>query len=131
MLSRLDLTLKKLILLFTINDRTDHPTAEAVERAIQLYDYLRMTYMIFSTDIAHSDFEECRMKLIEVILALKQATGQPPTMRQIGQRIGNKFSRQLVLQVIKTMTELDELQEEITSNQKGPKTVRYSYVAAD
>jgi energy-coupling factor transporter ATP-binding protein EcfA2 len=124
MLSRIDLILKKLIILFAINSKESQPSVESVERAIALYPYLRMTSVMFSKDIAHSEFEECRVRLLEVIAATKDGV----TMRVLAQKTNGKFDRQLIVQVMKTMMELGEIKEEVNKTQRGPATARYRAV---
>lgn len=127
MFSRVDLMLKKFILLFTLNELEAEPTASIVERAITLYPYLRRTYMMFSSDIAHSDYEECRVQIVLHVKAIQEQTQAPATLRQLIQRLNNKFPQNMVAQVLKTMIELDELEEILSPNKRGPKTKMYRY----
>jgi hypothetical protein len=123
MLSRIDLTLKKIILLFTVNERQAAPTADIVRRATSLYNYLRKTYMVFSTDIAFNEQEECRLAVIKIIEKGGQAGA---SLRDITRGIGGKYPGQVLSQTLKLMIDLDEITERISANAKGPKTKRYT-----
>lgn len=129
MYSRIDLTLKKIILLFTLNEHQTQPTADIVRRSVMLYDYLRRTYTMFSKDIAHNEHEECRLFLRELIIGYEKKHSKPPTLRDVVMRLNNKFDRHMVDQVIKTMINLDELEEVIVKSVRGPSTKRYHYAA--
>lgn len=129
MFSRIDLTLKKIILLLTINEHETEPTADIVRRAVRLYDYLRRTYTMFSKDIAHSEHEECWQAVRTVMVEYEKKFSKPPTLRDITQRLNNRYERNLVNHVIKTMIDLDEMEELIEKNKRGPSTKRYRYVS--
>jgi hypothetical protein len=52
MLNRVDLTLKKLILLFCINERVDVVTESVVERVLKLFPYLTGSYQVVGSEIS-------------------------------------------------------------------------------
>lgn len=122
MLSRIDLTLKKLILLFTLNEGQSTPTANIVQRATSLYNYLRQTYMVFSTDISFNEQEECRVAILK---ALEIAGKDGISLREMRRRTGDKFPGELLTKTLKLMLDLEEIKEEISDNKRGPKTKRY------
>jgi hypothetical protein len=124
MLSRIDLLLKKLIVLFTINDKESQPTAETVKKAIAIFPYLRLTSIMFSTDIAYSEFEHCRVEVLEVLAKETEGITSRVLLRHIGQR----HEKQLIAQVLRTMVELGEIQEIVTKGKRGPATARYAVV---
>lgn len=128
MFSRIDLTIKKVILLFTLNQLEEEPTQQIVESATSLFNYLQGTYSLFSRDISHNEYEECRQEIIGILKGYHERhNNEPLTLRNINQRLNNKYSQSVVLSVIKTMTEMDELEEHLSSNKRGPKTKMYRY----
>lgn len=124
MFSRIDLMLKKLILIFTLNDGLSTPNAEVVQKATSLYPYLHKTYMMFSSDIAFDESEDCRTQIIEASRPFG-ATGI--TLRELDRKLNARFPKTLVLQTLNVMIQLDELDELVSDNKKGPKTKRYRY----
>lgn len=120
MLSRTDLILKKLIILFTINSKEAQPTAQTVGQAISLFPYLILTGRMFSKNLGHSDQEDCRQR-IQAYLAQKP-TGASP--KQIIRSLGGKYEAQLINSVFKLMIDLQEITVK-TDTAKGPKTSRY------
>ena len=127
MFSRIDLILKKIILLFTLNELESEPTEDIVRRATSLYKYLHNTYLMFSTDISHSEWEECRMKIAMAVKTIEERTNASASLRAIVQRLNNKFPQNMIAGTIKTMIELDELEETVSKNQRGPKAKMYHY----
>lgn len=122
MLSRIDLILKKLIILFAVNSRESQPSVDSVNRAIALYTYLKRTSLMFSVDIQHSAFEECRSKIHEVVA---KSGKEGVTLRQIGRYVDAKYERPMVLQVIKTMIDLGEIEEDFKKGRSGPGKTLY------
>lgn len=123
MLSRIDLTLKKIILLFTLNEGEAQPTADIVRRAIKVYQYLRQTYMVFSKDISFNEQEDCRVQILKII---ERRGKDGASLRDITRGLGGKFPSQTIATTLKLMIDLDELEEHISQNKKGPKTKRYT-----
>lgn len=129
MFSRIDLVLKKLILLLTLNEHEVAPTGAIVRKACSLYSYLRQTYMMFSTDISHNDYEECRMRIVVILKEIEKSHKRPATLREIVRRLNSKFDNHKISQVLKTMIELDQIEEIIEKGQRGPGTKKYRHAS--
>lgn len=126
MFSRVDLILKKIIIIMTINEKKDHPTAEIVERATSLFDYLIATYGMFSKDLAHTDTEECQNRVLKVMHDWVTKTNQTSmTLREITKRVGSKYPRDLIERAIKTLEVLDMIEVDRSGGARGPATKRY------
>lgn len=131
MVSRVDLTLKKLITLFTVNEMLDQPSAETVGRAIALYPYLCLTYSAFSGDIAFNDVTECQNRIIYVIDSFIQKYNKAPTSNQLRQQIGKKFDLELMIRALKNLVTLDVVVEQAPKAVgRGRPTKRYSLAGA-
>lgn len=123
MLSRIDLTLKKLIVLFTVNAKEPQPTPQTVGQAISLFPYLKHTATMFSKDINHSDFQACKQKIIKAI-AGKNSVSKSAIVRTVEEH----FDSQLIANVIKNMIDLEQLSPAPEKTSKGRTVLRYKYV---
>lgn len=129
LMTRVDLTLKKIILLFCINEESD-PTADLVTRALRLYDYLEGTYRMLSEEIGVGQFEDCRLQLGKAIRRLEKETGGAVPTRLINRVMPRRYQRDLLLRVLHNMEEMGEIRciEQRTSN-RGPSAKLWAYVA--
>lgn len=125
---RVDLLLKKLILLFCVNEKVSQPTEDLLDRVLSLWDYLRSMYLGLSTQIGVGDFESCRMELARVVAQHEAKTTLAPTARDIGRYMPKRFPRDLVSKVLKVMIELGEIEELITKPKVGRPSTRYHCV---
>lgn len=133
LITRVDLLLKKCIILFCINEHS-LPTPEIVERACALYDYFIRSYRYLSGHVGMGIFEDIHTSIIEAMTAYQQKRGKKApglTSRDIARLVQRfKFPTDLLVKVIKVMTEIGELDEElvVTRNSKR-QTTRYKYIA--
>ena len=125
MFSRIDLTLKKIIVLLSINEKLPHPTPDVVERATSLYPYLRQTYRMFSHDIAHDEDEECQNRIVGLIEKYESKYQTGPTLREIVMRISGKFAKTSIERAIRTLELLDMIQVDKSQKARGPAAKRY------
>ena len=130
MMSRIDLTLKKLIILFTINERLDQPSGDTVERAVSFLRYLALTYRAFGSDIIFNDVTECEERVKHVIRLLSSKKANPPSKTEIIRYIGKKYDLELVRRALGNLTSLEIIDEKVYQPTRGPATMRYS-VAGD
>jgi hypothetical protein len=126
MLSRIDLTLKKVIIHLTANQMLAVPTGEIVEQAVSLYPYLGITYTAFGSDIVFNDTTECQNRLIQAIGGYIDRHTELPTARNITQIMGKRFDSELVIRSLKNLMTLDVVYEEAPkSSGRGRPTKRY------
>lgn len=126
-MTRTDLMLKKCILLFSINEQVDVPSEDIVRRACELFDYFRKSYEAPATKIGIGEFEDCRMAIKQALLQIEMKTGKPGTMRDLNRAVPNRYQRDLMTRVLKTMIDLDEVVEEHVKTGRGRPTVRIRY----
>lgn len=125
LLTRIDLVMKKLMLLYAADAHSEVVTEEMMARTISLFPYLQITYGLLDSKLnATGPFGECQS-------AIKKAVEMhgPITIRDIDKRLNQKFARDLMLKAVKTLVDFKIITEEVGTNTRGPKTVRYSYVA--
>lgn len=127
-LSRVDLTLKKLMLLYAINEHRTEVSVDIVERVIPLYDYLRKIYLMLAGQIGIGASEACRADLIKVVREHEAKTNLAPTNREISRYMPKRHPKELVLKMINTLVQLGELEESVSKPDRGRPTVRYRYI---
>jgi hypothetical protein len=125
MLARVDLILKKLIVLMSVNLKLPQPTEESVQMAISLFDYLKTTFTMLGRDISFNSNYECQEALRDACTYYQQR-GVVPTRRDIVRRIGRKFDLSLVDITLRTMVSLEIIVEEKAKKTgAGRPTTRY------
>jgi hypothetical protein len=128
-LTRLDLTLKKLILLFTANQKLESVPKEMVEKAIAMFPYLIAAYELPAEHIGNSLAHEVQQELLRHIRRYT-TSGKGITFRELGSCIKRKkFPPDLVHKMLKILADMGEI-EAVTTNagKVGRPTVRYKYV---
>lgn len=125
MLSRIDLHLKKLILIFTADRKLDQPTAEVVETVIQLFPYLMQTLSMFSTDVAYDEDQEIQQRVMTLIEAYTKASGHGPTRRDLIRKIGKKYTFAQIERALRVLELLGLIDLKKHQGKRGPETLRY------
>lgn len=82
LMQRLDLTMKKLCLLFAINNREKVITQDTVSRVIQIFNYLVESYGIIEEQVAATEYGDNEQFLINVAKRICQS-GRYPSSRDI------------------------------------------------
>lgn len=121
MMSRLELHIKKCIILLTVNSQLENPTPEIVSNAVGIAPYLEQTLSLVGKDLTNDEFDKCSQAIESVL----QAHPGGLTRVQLDRKINNRFSKLLVHQVLKMMAESSYLYEDVTKNKTGPKSIRY------
>lgn len=130
LLSRSDLTMKKIIALFAYDRRHAQVTLKDVQDAISVWSYLSASYNALSREIGVGVFEDCRRFIGEAIQGHILRTSQKPAAREILRLIDGKYNAGLVKSVIETMVSLGEIEEVIEESKSGKRTPRYLYIEA-
>jgi hypothetical protein len=132
MLIRMDLHLKKLILLFAADKRELHPSVETVDTVIALWDYIMQSYMAVGANVGMGDFEVVRSKLLTSLQEWRKP-GKPGkklnrgmTARELVRAVSSTYSSEFVMRVVKTMMEVGEIAESPHKSHTG--TMTYEYV---
>lgn len=129
LLTRLDLTMKRLILLFCINERISEVTVEIVKRVEPILQYLIACYGILSAEIGISQMQEVTTEIMRHIKRIEEKTGRGVSPRELTQRMQRKnVSPDLLKRALETMVALDWVDVEKSKGTVGRPTVRYKAV---
>lgn len=127
--ARIDLTLKKLIVLFCLNEHKTEPDADMMRRILKIYPYLRLTYSIFAGDLVITEQGQLETKIKEICMAIQADSGKPASMRDIVRRVNKKWTSEDIARGIKNLISINELEEVVVQGKRGPATTRYQYIA--
>lgn len=128
-LVRLNLLMKKLILLFSANMKEPEISTLAVEQAFQCYEYIKACYMIVSGQVGHTISSEIQGKIERISKKYFEKNQKWPTMNEFNRRIDPQRKQQEALaKTVKTMMQLGLLREKHSKTTQGHEIVRYEYV---
>ena len=132
MLTRIDLLMKKLVLLFSINRREKLVTLDSVKDALSIYDYIKACYTVPEREIRMTLSNEVADTIISTCVnyAAKHE-GRGPTMRELTKLLWRRnYPHDMLVKTIETLVKLDLLDEQllVPSTPGGRKTKRYRYV---
>lgn len=128
LITRVDLHLKKCMLLLAINKRSTTITLEIVETTLLLWPYLLGSYRLLGGHIGFGQFEDCHQAVADAVRRL-EIRGSMPGIRDIARSLARRhYPGDLLVKVIKTMVELGELDEEMHKPTRGPVVPKYHYV---
>lgn len=113
LLSRTDLTLKKMMLLFAINEKQSAVTAGIVERVLSLWPYLCYSYKALADEIGLGEFEDCRMAVLSFVAEYNETHGFGPTTRDMSRHLPKRLTRELVMKVMANLEQMGELVGEL------------------
>lgn len=126
LLNRIDLLLKKLILLFSCNLLQDEVSVEVVEQAIALFPYLLKSYGIVSKEMSITEESTINETITDAISKFIAANGRGPTMRELYPTVKKLGTQSSILSTIKNMVSLAIISEVPSpTGQRGRPTVRY------
>lgn len=131
LLVRIDLTMKKLVLLFAVNRKEKTASEQSVLDAIWCYRYLRDSYGIPSAQIGNTINNEISEAVMYVVKTVHdKQNGKGITLREIQRRLARrKYDKKRLLDVIDTLVKLDMIEiETAKAGQVGRPTKRYKYV---
>lgn len=120
MLGRIELTMKKLILLFTIDSKEPTPSKRSVEKAISLWPYLEMTYTLASGAIASTPDNDLENEIISLIETYDKQ-GSKAQRKTVSDRLARKHERESIKRAIERLMFLQILEEEESrTGTRGP-----------
>lgn len=132
LLARLDLTMKKIVLLLAANQKAVEVDASIVRQAFAVLDYLGETYRAIGARIGVSKQSELEIKVTNAITSFQARNpGQYPTVTQINQLLAKKIPAKELHNYLKTMTELGLIQfipKPSLATKAGRPADRYRYV---
>lgn len=124
-LTRIDLLMKKLILLFTINQGDAQVELHAVDKAKKMFPYLIQAYHIPAEQVGNSKQWQCVDRIRYLISKSTHKDG--PTLRDLRIGIGKRFEVTLVTKMIEAMTATGEI-EPVNETYRGRVVTRYRRV---
>lgn len=127
---RLDLLLKKLILLFTANVLEKVVPVHAVESAIALYDFLVAGYAVPSEEVGNTIASEMQDAIMSVALKQYRVNGKGVSLRQLAKSLWRrKYNHEQLLRCAEALVKIGYLKlETAKAGDLGRPTVRYKYV---
>jgi hypothetical protein len=127
--ARSDLYFKKWVLLHTINLQRQVAPVEAVEWAIKMHAYMTATYDTLDKAVHHNMNAELRDAIIKGILSLHKKNGKPPSLKQLGERVGHrKWNDKQILECVQALVKLGYVEEVPPGVGPGRKAMRYALV---
>lgn len=112
MLNRVDLTLKKVILLLTANQMLTEVTVDIVKAAIELFPYLSGTYTKVNNQLTRTEETDHGNAILDAVRELTKANGIPPTKRELVRACQKAFpSYKEAAIILKNLVDLELLTE--------------------
>lgn len=127
---RIDLLIKKLILLFTANLMLKEVPASCVEQALECYDYLLASYAIPADEIGNTLASEIQTAVINLTMKQFKRNGKGLSMRDISKSLWRrKYPTDLLVKTIEALVKIGYLKlETAKAGDLGRPTLRYKYV---
>lgn len=123
---RIDLLLKKLFLLFTINNRELAVTGDTVQRVLQIYPYLLESYDVIGEQVSATSQGDDEDYVLSVVTRMAKR-GQQPTPRDVFQmtkkRIPNTGMIKKILENFVAIGVLESFNLPSSSSGGKPKTI--------
>jgi hypothetical protein len=129
LITRMDLLLKKLILILCANGKHEIVPLDIVDRVLKMYPYLIAAFAIPAAQIGNTLMNEVHEEIAKVCKRLTEKNALGPSQRDIMLRLKRKkYPLDLVVRVLEYMCKLGELEAKAVSKGAGRPTVRYHYV---
>lgn len=130
MMVRIDLLMKKLILLFTANIKEDRAPVECIDSAIELYEYLLAGFAVPASQISRTNVGDLQQAIMNIAMKQYKLDGKGVTLRQISKTLWRRnFSAKLINDTVDALVKLGMLKLiQPSTGSAGRPTVRYKYV---
>ena len=126
LVQRIELILKKIMVLLCANEHMTQPDADLVRRACSLFSYLETSYGLVLNEINKGTIDDCRATITEYIDTFEKKNSKPPTWRELDRALPKRFQRELVNRVMKLMEDFGEVRRYDAPNKAGGRrTVRW------
>jgi energy-coupling factor transporter ATP-binding protein EcfA2 len=127
-LGRIDLLMKKLMLLFAINRMESVVSELSVDEAISLWPYILKTYGQVGKEIKKTDDTDLRDEILSQIMRMTKKNGKPPSQRELLDATKRKIkSDKQMADLIKVMILNGYIHEEKSqAGTRGRPTTRYA-----
>lgn len=131
LLKRIDLIVKKLMLLLTINMRKESVPIQVVRACMELFDYVLECYGILNSNIGVTMMQDVMTEIQRQISRHQSKTGRGASARDIARYTTRKnYSLEQIKKALDVMNSLDiiELEAKQAGGSMGRPTVRYRVV---
>lgn len=127
LLNRIDLLMKKLVLLLACNQLESEISANTIEQAISLYPYLLKTYGFVKKEISTTEESFNDDQIVEAIRIFAQSNQRAPSVRDLHIALKRKIGNKQLLEALKNLVLLGAVTEiPSPAGQRGRPTVRYA-----
>jgi hypothetical protein len=126
-LARMDLTMKKLFLLFAANAMESEVSGASVEQAIQLWPYLLKTFGAVNVEMRKTNNSDLQDEVLDQIRRLTTRNGKPPSRKEIYDCVKRKIGDTKELVDLLAVLVKAELVHEVPppTGVRGRPTMRY------
>jgi hypothetical protein len=125
-MARIDLHLKKLALLFSINEKQSTLTKENVERAISLFDYLQFSYAQLVTGVSLTTVERDTDKVRSIIQRYHEKNDKWPTANDMRRFL--RMDNVTLAKTLEAMVKIGEVEIDAVKGARGRVGERYRLV---
>jgi hypothetical protein len=126
MYARLDLTMKKLMVLLAANEQKSVVTADIVEKVCAHFPYLKYIYGQLASDLEYSTYTELEDKIVEIV---RKAGPNGLTQGVLVNRLRHLGTRKAIDNSIKLLESLNEIKVQVFKAKNGKETTRVVAVA--
>lgn len=131
LLGRLDLIMKKMVLLFCINEKKRALDLDVVKRAQVMLPYVLEGFGILGGEMGTTLMQEVTDEIMRHIKRLQEQTGRGVSARELSQRMKHrKYSPEIIKKALEIMVSLDYIDIDKTKSGPGRPTIRYKAVAS-
>ena len=129
-LTRIDLLMKKLILLLSVNEKLEEVPVRIVEMAYKMYPYLISAYAIPAGEMGQTIYYEVMDEIRKHVRNITDKNKTGATMRELNQRLARKkYPPRVIKDMLDYMVNTSgEIVLHVSKGSRGPETTRYRYV---
>lgn len=127
LMARVDLILKKVILLLCVNEKLDTIPKHIVERALLLLEYLMHSYEFMGASLNRTSFETHREFVIDRLRKWMEKHGIDAFIPEgkLFHHLPKDVDRLLLVKVIRNMAELGDIETSVIKSKNGRETKVY------
>lgn len=129
-LTRIDLLMKKLILLLAVNEKLEVVPERIVDMAYKMYPYLVSAYAIPAAQMGNTIYYEVMDEIRKHVKNITDKNKTGATMRELNQRLSRKkYPPKVIKDMLDYMVNTSgEIVLHVSKGSRGPETTRYRYV---
>lgn len=130
MIVRIDLLMKKLVLLLCANEMLKEVPVRIVETVMGMYDYFTAGYMVPAEEVGTTLSSEIQNAIMNLAAKQFKVNGRGVTLRQIGKSLWRRnYSQKQLIDITEALVKMGFLHMETTlAGDRGRPTIRYKMV---